>query len=505
MSIEDAACESFEADIWHATTLFQKYQIAHDYYPKYKELVSKGLIPGQKKASYVGLCKLAKIPSDSYYYTRKIIEKEYDQQEYKDKLQDLKNELLKGDRKGVGEKDQIKYAFNKMRKWDNAIKLIERIPESIKYLKSIGKSNDYIADTIERATGSRREAIEIMKDRGLDLPPIVEHDATEPAPETMPEMLQYQNHPSWDLHEEMEQQMYEKVSDNMHDLLQELWQHVYKAKDILDKIYEQGLRDGLTNQEIRTLITEALSFKGLQERQIRSLLPSELKRTYNISSKTDITSVNSAMTAESVVKGEEPITIEQPISVSRIEEKEQIVQEPIAAVIEVHEPEQPPSERFLHAINNLEYDFGVYNIPQTYESIKNVIDVGKEEGLSNEYIAKRIYDEGYRVSIEGKKGDRKAKKKAESATWWDYPSTLLPLETGGEYFEKEYELRFTYHEITHIHGLIENQVIGLPASAGSFASILYKFRVLLKKLQTEREDHEKKPQLKIKIPKGAQN
>jgi hypothetical protein len=70
-------------------------------------------------------------------------------------------------------------------------------------------------------------------------------------------------------------------------LLQELKATIVNVTELAVKLYEQGKSDGLPNKMIRADIEEAL--QGIiQERRLRQILPSPLKRAYNI------TSVNSA-------------------------------------------------------------------------------------------------------------------------------------------------------------------------------------------------------------------
>lgn len=69
-------------------------------------------------------------------------------------------------------------------------------------------------------------------------------------------------------------------SDTYLELLDELKHSFVRAGDMVIKLYEQGKRDGLTNDIIRNDIVEALD--GIvKERRLRDLLPLELKRGYH--------------------------------------------------------------------------------------------------------------------------------------------------------------------------------------------------------------------------------
>jgi hypothetical protein len=79
------------------------------------------------------------------------------------------------------------------------------------------------------------------------------------------------------------------ITPDMNRLLNELKnqltlvvEHEFKSSELLVKIYEQGRADGLSNNKIRELVVSVLrDVKHLGDRQIRRLLPEELKRKYN--------------------------------------------------------------------------------------------------------------------------------------------------------------------------------------------------------------------------------
>lgn len=71
-------------------------------------------------------------------------------------------------------------------------------------------------------------------------------------------------------------------------LIEELKRSINSSIDIASKLFEQGKRDGLSNEVIRQDIELALE-GVIKDRQLRNILPPELKRAYNI------TSVNSAI------------------------------------------------------------------------------------------------------------------------------------------------------------------------------------------------------------------
>jgi hypothetical protein len=75
------------------------------------------------------------------------------------------------------------------------------------------------------------------------------------------------------------------ISQNMRDLLDDLKNQVNlaisyteKSSELLIKIYNQGKEDNLSKDVIRGLVVSTLkTVKGLKDRQIRNLLPLELK------------------------------------------------------------------------------------------------------------------------------------------------------------------------------------------------------------------------------------
>jgi hypothetical protein len=72
-------------------------------------------------------------------------------------------------------------------------------------------------------------------------------------------------------------------------LLHELKNSFVSAGTMAERLYEQGKKDGLSNEEIRKDIETALD-GVVKERRLRKILPIELKRQY---------AVNSALSAES--------------------------------------------------------------------------------------------------------------------------------------------------------------------------------------------------------------
>jgi len=76
-----------------------------------------------------------------------------------------------------------------------------------------------------------------------------------------------------------------KISQNMRKLLEELQHqvgltiaHEYQSSELMMKIYYQGEDDGLSKDDIRSLVVSTLkAVKGLKDRQIRNILPTELK------------------------------------------------------------------------------------------------------------------------------------------------------------------------------------------------------------------------------------
>ncbi|HYT02864.1 MAG TPA: hypothetical protein VEL70_08125 [Candidatus Acidoferrum sp.] len=76
-----------------------------------------------------------------------------------------------------------------------------------------------------------------------------------------------------------------KISQNMRKLLEELQHqvgltiaHEYQSSELMMKIYYQGEDDGLSKDDIRSLVVSTLkAVKGLKDRQIRNILPPELK------------------------------------------------------------------------------------------------------------------------------------------------------------------------------------------------------------------------------------
>ena len=78
---------------------------------------------------------------------------------------------------------------------------------------------------------------------------------------------------------------YNVITPQMQKLLEDLKSnanialtHIQKSSDLLIEIYNQGKKDGLTKDVIRSLVISILKeVKGLRDRQIRNLLPDELK------------------------------------------------------------------------------------------------------------------------------------------------------------------------------------------------------------------------------------
>ncbi len=78
-------------------------------------------------------------------------------------------------------------------------------------------------------------------------------------------------------------------------LIADLKHSISSAVDIASQIYEQGKRDGLSNEIIREDIELALD-GVIKERQLRNVLPLELKRSYSTATTSND---NSAIIAES--------------------------------------------------------------------------------------------------------------------------------------------------------------------------------------------------------------
>ncbi len=70
-----------------------------------------------------------------------------------------------------------------------------------------------------------------------------------------------------------------KRSEEYSKLLEELKQAFVSAADVAVKLYEQGKKDGLSNEAIRKDIET--TFDGIvKERRLIEILPAELKRSY---------------------------------------------------------------------------------------------------------------------------------------------------------------------------------------------------------------------------------
>ena len=89
----------------------------------------------------------------------------------------------------------------------------------------------------------------------------------------------------------MEHQIEPKHSKEYTKLLEELRQSFVSATNTAVKLYEQGKKDGLTNEEIRK-DTEITLDGIVKERRLRGILPAELTRSY-----TQAITSNSAITA----------------------------------------------------------------------------------------------------------------------------------------------------------------------------------------------------------------
>jgi hypothetical protein len=92
-----------------------------------------------------------------------------------------------------------------------------------------------------------------------------------------------------------------KRSKEYSNLLEELKQAFVSAANVAAKLYEQGKKDGLSNEEIRRDIE--ITLDGIvKERRLREILPLELKRPYALKTKAEIyeeiAASDSAMNAE---------------------------------------------------------------------------------------------------------------------------------------------------------------------------------------------------------------
>jgi hypothetical protein len=85
-------------------------------------------------------------------------------------------------------------------------------------------------------------------------------------------------------------------SEEYTKLLEELKQSFVSAANMAVKLYEQGKKDGLSNEVIRKDI-EATLEGVVKERRLREILPLELKRSYTLAD-------DSAMSAELDFEGE---------------------------------------------------------------------------------------------------------------------------------------------------------------------------------------------------------
>lgn len=82
-------------------------------------------------------------------------------------------------------------------------------------------------------------------------------------------------------------------SEEYTKLLEELRHSFVSATNMAVKLYEQGKKNGLSNEVIRKDIE--MTLEGIiKERRLREILPAELKRSYNVT-------VNSTLIAESLV------------------------------------------------------------------------------------------------------------------------------------------------------------------------------------------------------------
>jgi hypothetical protein len=89
-----------------------------------------------------------------------------------------------------------------------------------------------------------------------------------------------------------------KPSKEFLEIEEELKRSLDLPVDIAYRLYEQGKKDGLSNDFIRKRIELALAGK-IKERRLREILPLELKRKYTINQDDTISAdANSALTAE---------------------------------------------------------------------------------------------------------------------------------------------------------------------------------------------------------------
>jgi hypothetical protein len=135
----------------HYLPLYQKCQLAYDY--------EKSVMAAKNKAS---LCRQIGIDWNSYYYTKYILDTNYDDDygqaghhhyryHYKDKLEKLKDKLSSNT---ATEQNSIKYAYDKVKRWNKEIEQIQKIPSVIRWLHVNGNSNMFIEKTVEKHMSS---------------------------------------------------------------------------------------------------------------------------------------------------------------------------------------------------------------------------------------------------------------------------------------------------------------------------------------------------------------
>jgi hypothetical protein len=81
-------------------------------------------------------CKCVKggIDTKDYYYFKFIVSRQFESQEYAQKLEELKENLARKDERGTAEKNRMRYAYTKIKKWDKecAGYVVNR-PPKVKY------------------------------------------------------------------------------------------------------------------------------------------------------------------------------------------------------------------------------------------------------------------------------------------------------------------------------------------------------------------------------------
>lgn len=103
----------------------------------------------------------------------------------------------------------------------------------------------------------------------------------------------------------------------------ESWVSAYvTSSELVEQILKQAQSEQVPKEELRSLVETALKKRGLKDRQIRSVLPSELKRTYTKSAAAAkvIESLESDQKTIEIIEKLGPANVNEPIAAKSTEQ-----------------------------------------------------------------------------------------------------------------------------------------------------------------------------------------